>query len=676
MNRHFRYLFVVGLLLGPGAASGQVLTAFETDVNSAIDDGLEYFRTSGIYTGGDDLARGLALLTLLEQSDINQEGGYDTLDAPDQALAVTSTRLNIDNPACGPGRSFYAYCDGQMLMALSLFGTTGGPDNVGATLTVRGAIDMLVDRTVAGQTVGGANNGFWGYTGPGNDSSTTQYAGAGLAAARGYYINTADPGGRLPGINTALSRTSDGYVANQKDDTGTRPEHGASCAPAGCKGHGYRTTAGNSAASYQQTASGMWCMVLGGRGLNEVNIQSYLRWQYGLYNYESINAARNAWNISYFYYLWSSSKSYRLLEASGAIPAAGNIAPFDLGTLAALGARILQRNPLTDNRPAQRGPGGAGYYADTDPQWFYDYAYRLMTLQAGDGQFPNPAGAWNNNVSHAYALLVLQRSLGGACLDTDEDGICDDEDNCASAVNPDQTDSDGDGVGDACDRCPGEDDATGFIFNGEFICPSECEDNEPPMPMCREHVFVDVDEECNWWATWEDVNGGSTDPDGNPFSCWHNRDHGEDLAMVQYEIECVDGCGAHSHMPCQGLIVPRDTMAPWVEVNRPLYRMRLTDEWTHNWSRISHACEITWDDNCSNVFNRGITAVRSSNPDEVIEGVPGNFMSDAFIADWSGVSFNLARDQGAGPRVYSFDYTVVDEFGNHVTVPCDIEIFD
>jgi hypothetical protein len=42
-----------------------------------------------------------------------------------------------------------------------------------------------------------------------------------------------------------------------------------------------------------------------------------------------------------------------------------------------------------------------------------------------------------------------------ACLggDTDGDGVCDDGDNCPGAGNPDQVDSDGDGIGDECDNC-------------------------------------------------------------------------------------------------------------------------------------------------------------------------------------------------------------------------------
>jgi hypothetical protein len=38
--------------------------------------------------------------------------------------------------------------------------------------------------------------------------------------------------------------------------------------------------------------------------------------------------------------------------------------------------------------------------------------------------------------------------------DTDGDGVWDGEDNCPLVSNPDQLDTDEDGVGDACDNCP------------------------------------------------------------------------------------------------------------------------------------------------------------------------------------------------------------------------------
>ena len=39
------------------------------------------------------------------------------------------------------------------------------------------------------------------------------------------------------------------------------------------------------------------------------------------------------------------------------------------------------------------------------------------------------------------------------CIDTDEDTICDDVDNCPDTSNPNQEDSDGDAIGNVCDNC-------------------------------------------------------------------------------------------------------------------------------------------------------------------------------------------------------------------------------
>lgn len=53
--------------------------------------------------------------------------------------------------------------------------------------------------------------------------------------------------------------------------------------------------------------------------------------------------------------------------------------------------------------------------------------------------------------NHGYGICVLM-----AIADTDGDGVPDEEDNCPSIPNADQTDSDGDGIGDACESvCAG-----------------------------------------------------------------------------------------------------------------------------------------------------------------------------------------------------------------------------
>jgi hypothetical protein len=85
---------------------------------------------------------------------------------------------------------------------------------------------------------------------------------------------------------------------------------------------------------------------------------------------------------------------------------------------------------------------------------------------------------WNQYSGLAYGILVLQRSVGGGCIDTDGDGICDDEDNCPADPNPDQEDRDDDGWGDVCDECP--DTPAG-------------DDPDPDRPGCPFAIPADID---------------------------------------------------------------------------------------------------------------------------------------------------------------------------------------
>lgn len=471
---------MVAVLAITGAAHAQV-TNFSTDVAKSIDDGLAWLDANGAYSSSSSAgdAVGLALLALLEKRPGADPSappqGYGGASAADQQR-MRATMNYIINRVAGTG--FYAYRDGGMMMAVALYMRTGGPDRgahpdlpVGLPLDLVGTVNALFDRTKANQ---GAS-GYWCYSSPGcDDSSTTQFVMAGLAAIRGVYADPAWADAvRLADLDAATAAARAAYSANA-----TAGGYGGVLDPDE-RGHGYRR--GNPP-THQQTASGLWIQLVGGADLNDASIQAYLRWLYNRYKYTDIGG--NSWDsYSYWYYLWSSSKAYKFLETSGVAPAPGNLSPDEIGTLPsgdppAFAPRQVHRDPTVDSQVPSFGAGGPGYYSDHPPGVYYDYAHTILSRQDGTGRYSGGPGSWNNYSRQSYAILVLERSVGGGCIDTDGDGLCDSDDNCPAVPNSDQTDSDGDGNGDACDICPGLDDTV--------------DDNGNGIPDCTEIINVTI----------------------------------------------------------------------------------------------------------------------------------------------------------------------------------------
>jgi len=115
----------------------------------------------------------------------------------------------------------------------------------------------------------------------------------------------------------------------------------------------------------------------------------------------------------------------------------------------------------------------------------------------------------------AVFYYCCDECVGGIIIgdcDADDDGACDDVDNCPEAYNPDQSDSDSDGLGDACDP---DDDNDG------------CVDWEDPYPFTFS-IDTDTDGEGNDCDDDDDGDGCLDEDDQNPL-IWSPDTNGNGL---------------------------------------------------------------------------------------------------------------------------------------------------
>jgi hypothetical protein len=74
----------------------------------------------------------------------------------------------------------------------------------------------------------------------------------------------------------------------------------------------------------------------------------------------------------------------------------------------------------------------------------------MAYVRFGDHYLPAAVVGFVDELSGQVDVVPLVQ----VAIDSDQDGVSDDLDNCPQRYNPAQADSDGDGVGDACDNCP------------------------------------------------------------------------------------------------------------------------------------------------------------------------------------------------------------------------------
>ena len=126
--------------------------------------------------------------------------------------------------------------------------------------------------------------------------------------------------------------------------------------------------------------------------------------------------------------------------------------------------------------------------------------------------------------------------LGDACdPDDDNDGLADGDDNCRLTPNPAQTDTDGDGAGDACDP----DDDNDGVADGADNCPLTANSDQ---------------------ADWDGDGYGDAcdaDADGDGVA---NGDDVCEFTLLGMVVDPASGCSIFQLCPCDG---PRGTNQPW-----------------------------------------------------------------------------------------------------------------
>jgi hypothetical protein len=132
--------------------------------------------------------------------------------------------------------------------------------------------------------------------------------------------------------------------------------------------------------------------------------------------------------------------------------------------------------------PISDSYGGGNHTLCLDSSWFPPAG--IWSWQAGGSVFPE----WDG--PHCYPIMVIPGD------DPDQDGAYTGCDNCPDAYNPDQTDSDWDSEGDACEDCCqmiGDVDYDGDVDIGDVVYLVSWMFGDGPLPPCMAHVDMNGD---------------------------------------------------------------------------------------------------------------------------------------------------------------------------------------
>ena len=221
-------------------------------------------------------------------------------------------------------------------------------------------------------------------------------------------------------------------------------------------------------------------------------------------------------------------------------------------------------------------------------------------------------------------------------VDFDNDGVCD-QGAPSSGPSGCEPDSDGDGVGNNLDLCPGTgEEAEDVDING---C-SEDQINQAPVAVAQD-VTVSVDASCQATVTAADVDNGSSDPDGDPITLSISPSGPFSLGATNVTLTVSDGTAQST---ADAIVTLEDNSVP--ALTAPV-DMMVTENVPGGWSGsigtptgVADNCDgnPTITNNAPTIFPPGNTTVEWK-----AEDASGNFDTDTQV-----VTVNALDSDGDG----------------------------